>query len=53
MVEDHGDGRGGDGQRIAVGRGDPVTTPRGAEQIFSLRVLIGTLSKREAGAASA
>ena len=41
MVEDHGDGRGGDGQRIAVGRGDPVTTPRGAEQIFSLRVLIG------------
>lgn len=37
MVEDHGDGRGGDGQRIAVGRGDPVTTPRGAEQIFSLQ----------------
>ena len=41
MVEDHGDGRGGNGQRIAVGRGDPVPTSCGAEQIFTLRVLIG------------
>ena len=41
MVEDHGDGRGGDGQRIAVGRGDPVTTPRGAEQIFCEYSLAG------------
>ena len=52
MVEDHGDGRGGDGQRIAVGRGDQLRR-RAALNRSSPASTHWPASKREAGAASA